>query len=80
MSHDQLANLLQPENEMNLIKLLQEKGVISKTQQCKFCGDQMHIKPQGKYLNWVCQRRVNGVKCNRGKFSIRYGTFFDNTG
>ena len=36
-------------------------------------------KPQEKYLNWVCQHRVDGVKCNRGEISIQLGTFFDNT-
>ena len=38
----------------------------------------MQIQPQDEYLNCVCQHRVDGVKYNRGKFSIRHGTF-DNT-
>ena len=29
--------------------------------------------------HWICSRRVNGVKCNKGKFSIYKGIIFDNT-
>ena len=29
----------------------------------------------GKNCFWCCSRRVDGVKCNRGKFSVREGTF-----
>ena len=40
-------------------------GVISKSQQCKFCGSQMQIKLQDEHLNWLCQSRVDKVKCNK---------------
>ena len=79
MSHDQLATLLRPENEMELVDFLQNTGVIAKSQQCKFCGANMKISMQDKHVYWICYRRVDGIKCNRGKFSIRYGTFFDHS-
>ena len=34
---------------------------------------------QGNIWYWLCTRRVNGVKCNKGKFGIRKGTFFDHS-
>ena len=79
MSHDQLSSLFRTENEFELVDLLHETGVIAKTHQCKYCGGAMHIKKQGNYLYWICQRRVNGVKYNRGKISIRHGTWLDNS-
>ena len=35
-------------------------------------------KERWKTFFWICTRRVRGVKCNRGKKSIRDGTIFDN--
>ena len=64
MSHDQLASLLQLENEMDSVKLLQETGVIANCQQCKYCGSIMKISKQEKYLYWICHRRFEGQKCN----------------
>ena len=37
----------------------------------------MHFHKSGKTLYWICTRRVDGIKCTRGKKSIRDGTFFD---
>ena len=36
-------------------------------------------KKDGKHFFWICTRRVKGVKCNKGKKSIRDGTIFDNS-
>ena len=79
MSHDELASLLQPENELKLLTFLQESGIIAKSQQCKYCGSMMKILQEDTYLYWICYRRVNGKKCNRGRYSVRKGTFFDHS-
>ena len=78
MSHDDLSSILRIENEFALVDVLQEAGVTAKSHQCKYCGGSMHIKKQSDYLFWICQCRFNGIKCNRGKISIRHGTWFDN--
>ena len=39
----------------------------------------MRMKKDGNHWFWVCTRRVNGVKCNKGKKSIRTGTVFGNS-
>ena len=79
MSHDQLASLLQQENELKLVSFLQQTGILAKSQQCKFCGSMMKILQEDKYVYWVCYHRVNGKKCNRGRYSVRKGTFFDHS-
>ena len=75
VSYENLCSILKSEDETALLKLLTETGVIAKSQRCEFCGGAMHHEPQGKNWFWVCNRRVNGRKCNRGKFSVRDGTF-----
>ena len=64
---------------MQLVNLLCDTGAIAKKQQCKYCGGKMHLDKQGNTIYWICSRRVNGVSCNRGKFSIRDGTVFGNS-
>ena len=76
LSHEDMCTLLNPDNEKQLLILLSETGAIANKQQCKFCGGPMHFEKQGNTTYWVCNRRVNGVKCNRGKFSVRDGTVF----
>ena len=71
MSHDQLCTLLAPDKERELLNLLMETRTVAKEQQCKFCGGSMSIKKQGEYWYWICQRRVNGVKC-KTKANILY--------
>ena len=46
------------------------------TQQCLSCGNNMRVSKQGKTWYWICTRHVNGKEGNRGKFSVRRGTFF----
>ena len=79
LSHTDPCTLLAPDNELGLLAMLQETGVIAKEQQCKFCGGKMHFHKQGNTWYWICTRRVNGAKCNRGKFAVRDGTFFGNS-
>ena len=39
----------------------------------------MRMKKDGNHWFWVCTRRVNGVKCNKSKKSIRTGNVFGNS-
>ena len=75
ISHDELSFLLNPDNETELLTLLTQTGVIANQQTCKYCGCAMHQDKISNNWVWICNRRVNGVKCTRGKFSIRDGTF-----
>ena len=75
ISHDDLSKMLNPDDDTELLKLLSDTGVIASKQQCKYCGCNMKFEKQSNNWFWVCNRRVNGKKCNRGKFSIRAGTF-----
>ena len=43
------------------------------------CRNNMRHSKQAKTWFWICTRRVNGKKCNIAKFSVRRGTFFDNS-
>ena len=72
-----MLQLLDPANDVYLIELLTSLGVIAVSQQCKFCGGPMRKFKEKIYWYWICTRRVNGVKCNRGKYSIRQGTVLD---
>ena len=45
----------------------------------KTCEGMMRVKKDGKHFYWICTRRVDGVKCNKGKKSISEGTIFDNS-
>ena len=76
ISHTDLCSLLSPDNELSLLPMLQETGVVAEKQQCKYCGGPMHFHKQSKTWYWICNRRVNGVKCNRGKFAVTDGTMF----
>jgi hypothetical protein len=75
MSHDAISILLNPSNETQLITFLQGCGIIAAAQQCVYCGGGMRLKKDKTSWFWLCTRRVDGVKCNRGKFSVFDGTF-----
>ena len=79
MSFSQLNDLLNMENEEKLLSFLTEIGIIAKQHICEFCGGNMRKAKQGNIWYWICYRRVNGIKCNRGKFGVRKGTFLDHT-
>ena len=79
MSFAQLNEMLDMEHEVKLMTFLQDIGIIAKQHVCEFCGGTMRMAKQGNIWYWICYRRVNGVKCNRGKFGIRKGTFLDHT-
>ena len=79
LSYDQLMNLMNPDNDIPLMNLLTEIGVISTDNQCLLCGGPMRKVKEGPHWFWICTRRVNGVKCNKGKKSVRTGTFLGNS-
>ena len=79
LSFAQLNDLLNMDNEMKLLTFLSEIGILAKEHVCEFCGGNMRQSKQGNVWYWICYRRVNGVKCNRGKFGVQKGTFLDHT-
>ena len=46
---------------------------------CLNCGGQMRRIREGVHWFWLCSRSANGIRCNKGKKSIRTGTMFDNS-
>ena len=79
MSFEDLQRLCDYNNESELITFLTDLGVLARSQQCLLCGYNMRHMKQENTTYWICTRRVNGKKCNNAKFSIRKGTFFDNS-
>ena len=79
MSYEGFLHLVAVNNEEYMLQFLGEIGIIASEHQCEFCGANMKQRKQGKNWYWICMRRVAGIKCNRGKFPIRKGTFFDNS-
>ena len=79
LSHSDISRILSPDNELEMLHLLQETGVVAAFQQCEFCGGAMHFQKLSNTWYWICTRRFNGEKCNKGKFAVRKGTFFDNS-
>ena len=79
LSYDKFCSLMQPEHDFELINLLIEIGLIADTNPCLLCGGQMHKFKEGDHWFWICCRRVDGVKCQRNKKSIRTGTIFGNS-
>ena len=75
LSHSDISRILAPDNELEMLHLLQETGVIANFQQCKYCGGSMHFQKLSNTWYWICTRRYEGVKCNRGTISVRKGTF-----
>jgi len=74
LSYDNFMALMNPDNDVQLINVLTQIGVIAETNTCLLCGGSMRKKKDGEHWFWVCMRRVNGVKCNKGKNSVRTGT------
>ena len=79
LSYDSFMQLMNPDNDLPLMNLLTEIGVIADSNQCLLCGGQMKKSNYGAHWVWLCNRRVNGVKCNKGKKSVRTGTIFGNS-
>jgi hypothetical protein len=67
------------EKEEELLNFLVSVNLIAKERPCILCGGFMKRKKDGKHFFWICNRRVNGVKCNKAKKSNRDGTIFDNS-
>ena len=79
MSFSDLSDLLLFENENKLIDFLTDVGIFPTGYRCEFCGFHMRKVKQINIWYWICTRRHNGIKCNKGKFGIRKGTFLDHT-
>ena len=79
LSYDSFMQLMNPDNDLPLMNLLTEIGVIADSNQCLLCGGQMQKRKYGAHWVWLCNRRVNVVKCNKGKKSVRTGTIFGNS-
>ena len=79
LSYDNFMALMNPDNDVQLINVLTQIGVIAETNTCLLCGGSMRKKKDGEHWFWVCMRRVNGVKCNKGKKSVRTGTILGNS-
>ena len=62
-----------------MLDFLVQVDLIAENRPCLYCGGNMRRTKDGKHYFWKCTRRVNGIKCNRGKKSIRNGTIFDNS-
>ena len=79
MSFTDFEELCDPNKECEMLNFLTELGLLPISQQCLLCGNNMRHSKQSKTWYWICTRRVNGKKCNSAKFSVRRGTFFDNS-
>ena len=75
-SYERLNRLINQDNEAELFTFFTSLNLMPAAKQCVFCGGTMHQKKDGKHWFWICTKRVDGVKCNRGKCSIRKGTFY----
>ena len=80
MSYDQFMQLIDPRNDDGqLIRFLTDLGVMASSNLCLNCGRNMRQVKEGTNWFWLCSRTVNGIRCNKGKKSIRTGTIFDNS-
>ena len=79
ISYEQFQSLMSVDHEEELLDFLVQYNLIAADRVCLLCGGMMRKKKDGKHYFWICTRRVNGVKCNKGKKSIRDGTIFDSS-
>ena len=79
LPYDKFMELMNQSNEVQLINLLTNIGIIADSNTCLLCGGAMRKVKDGNHWFWVCTRRVNGIKCNKGNKSIRTGTIFGNS-
>ena len=78
-SYEKFQKLVSKEEEESMLDFLVQVDLIAENRPCLYCGGNMRRTKDGKHYFWKCTRRVNGIKCNRGKKSIRDGTIFDNS-
>ena len=52
---------LGPDNELQLLYLLSDTGVITKKKQCQYYGGKIHFEKQANTWYWICNRKVQGV-------------------
>ena len=79
MLYADFTQLVSYDNEIGLLQYLTDLGLLNVSQQCVNCGGMMRKMKQGNVWYWICTKRVNGIKCNNHKFSVRKGTFFDHS-
>ena len=79
MSYDDFCDLIEEKNDGQLIQFLVSVGLMANSRVCIFCGGDMRKKKDGHLWFWIWTRRMNGMKWNRGKKSIKDGTIFDNS-
>ena len=79
ISFTDFEELCDANKECQMLNFLTEVWLLPSSQQCLLCGNNMRHSKQAKTWYWICTRRVNGKKCNSAKFSVRRGTFFDNS-
>ena len=70
LSYDDFSDLMKPDNDIQLIELLEQIGVIADSNPCMMCGGFMKKHKEGTHWFWICRSRVNGVKCQKKKKSI----------
>ena len=79
ISYEQFQSLMSVDHEEELLDFLVQYNLIAADRVCLLCGGMMRKKKDGKHYFWICTRRVNGVKCNKGKKSIRDSNIFDSS-
>ena len=79
MSYDAFLHLIDPKNDAEMITFLTDIGIIASSNTCLNCGGSMRKVKEGIHWFWLCSKTANGVRCNKGKKSIRTGTMFDNS-
>ena len=79
LSYDEFCELMKPDNDVQLIDLLTQIGVFPACNTCLLCGGEMRKIKEGDHWFWICRRRVNGVKCQKKKKSIRTDTILGNS-
>ena len=63
LPYDDFSDLMKPDNDIQLIELLEQIGVIADSNPCMMCGGFMKKHKEGAHWFWICRRRVEGVKC-----------------
>ena len=63
LSYDDFSELMNPDNDIELINLLAQIGIIDDSKQCLMCGGYMKKHKEGAHWFWLCRKRVDGVKC-----------------
>ena len=79
MSYDEFMHLIDPKNDEQMIRFLTDIGILASSHTCLNCGGSMRKVKEGAHWFWLCSKSVKGIRCNKGKKSVRTGTMFDNS-